>query len=38
MHVSALLTFLQTEVTDFLTLSYTSTSEIPTLSYIIPDA
>ena len=28
MHLSALLIFLQTEVKDFLTLSYTSTSEI----------
>ena len=31
--IPLLLAFLQTEITDFLTLSYTSTSEIPTLSY-----
>ena len=31
MHLLALWAFLQTEMTDFLTLSYTSTSEIPTL-------
>ena len=33
MNLSALLGLLQTEMTDFPSLSYTTTSEIPTFSY-----